>query len=60
MRPIPRITLLRATLVVTTWLTLTTFLDYIARTYQAEMLFVSRRYTGLAVMLALLDFFEAG
>jgi len=60
MRPIPRITLLRATLVVTTWLTLTTFLDYIARTYQAEMLFVSRRYTGLAVLLALLVLFEAG
>ena len=59
MKQIPRLTLLRATLVITSLLTAATFLDYIASIYQAEMLFVSRRYTALAILLALLLLVEA-
>lgn len=59
MKQISRLALLRATLVVTIFLTAATFLDYISNTYQAEMLFVSRRYTALAILLALLLFFQA-
>ena len=48
-----RLNLLRATLAVTTVLTLGGFYQFVVRTYQAELVFASRRHTLIAAFLTL-------
>jgi hypothetical protein len=52
--------LLRACLAVSAFLTAAALIQFAARTYQADLLFVSWRYTAFAATLAIMVVFESG
>ncbi|MGW8251077.1 MAG: hypothetical protein ACWGO1_10575 [Anaerolineales bacterium] len=60
MNSVTRLTLLRACLAVSAFLTAAAWLNFTARTYQAELLFTSRRYIAFAAALGLVGLLEAG
>ncbi len=56
----PRLTLLRACLAITALLTAAAVLHFAARSYRAELLFVSQRHMAFAALLGLTVALEAG